>query len=162
MKLTRVANAFDCCKQLSKELTKDKTDYFTQLKHQRSELLMKKSAFTTDRIFVCLGIEDKAEYNVISSTHQRIFYINRTNIPDIKPIKDTHRLYQIQASLLSSEFTISYLPCSCLNCRTNPSDINTYLHKDERNIEKRKFSVRNDDDDNNNDDDISNLTCKEL
>ena len=34
--------------------------------------------------------------------------------------------------------------------------------KDERNIEKRNFGVRNDNDDNDNDDDISNLTCHEL
>ena len=34
--------------------------------------------------------------------------------------------------------------------------------EDERNIEKRKFSIRNDDDDNDNNDDISNLICEEL
>ena len=60
MKLIHVANAFDCYIQLLKELTKDKTNYFTQLKHQRSKLLIKKTTFTTDRTFTSLGIEDKA------------------------------------------------------------------------------------------------------
>ena len=36
------------------------------------------------------------------------------------------------------------------------------MHKDKRNIEKRKIGMRNDDSDNKNDNDISNLTCKEL
>ena len=41
MKLTYVANAFDYYMQLLKELTKDKTNYFTQLKHQYSKVLIK-------------------------------------------------------------------------------------------------------------------------
>ena len=47
LKLTRIANAFDSYTQLSKELTQDKTDYFTQLKEQRSEKILKKLTFTT-------------------------------------------------------------------------------------------------------------------
>ena len=53
------------------------------------------------------------------------------------------KLYQIQAKKCSiNEVCISFLPCSCLKCRANPSNISEYLYKSIRNTQIREIEQR--------------------
>jgi len=145
MKLTRVANAFDCYKLLTPELTKDdsnlsKWDYYV---NTRNQLITEKTTWTTDRTMVCLGVEGIDEYTALTNdpSNQYIFHIDRSNYPDIKPIKDTHQIYQIYPKPNQTSDTkhliVSSLPCSCLSCMIDPTNISSCTYRNERKIERR-------------------------
>ena len=161
MRLTRLENSFDCCEQLAKELTKDNTEICQSRKEQRSDKLQKKTTWTTDRTMVCLGLEDRLEHNVLSSTYNHVFFINREAPPDTYPLRDTQKTCQIQSTLNFNSFIVSDLSCSCPRCRINLSDVENCLCKEHRNIEHRPMRLRSDNDDENSDD-IGNLTIPQL
>ena len=159
-----MANAFDCCDRLSKDLTQTQPDpkWQTHIDNQ-SESIIKKGTWFTDRTMVCLGVEDHSEHLSLSSNHQHIYHIDRENAPDIKPIPQTHKLFQITPERNhasgSKYFITSSLPCSCLPCRKDPTNVESCLCAADRNIEKKLIKQAGENED---DDDITNLLCEDL
>ena len=138
MKLTRVANVSDCYYHLSRELSKDNTRKYQTYINTRSPLIKGKTTWTTDKTFICLGIENRDEYIKLSTNDQNIYHIDRTNIPDIQPVADTQKIYQIHPSINNTNnttsFVTSFLPCSCPKCCIDPTDTTNCQYRQERNI----------------------------
>ena len=96
--------------------------------------------------FIGLGAEDRAEFDMlVAGGEQHIFFTDRVNIPDIKVIPGTSKIYQIQGDLeepgvidTNHSFNLYtvILPCSCPNCRSDPSNINGCLYKNNHNVTK--------------------------
>lgn len=60
----------------------------------------RKTALTTNCTFVGLGTKYRAEFDrVVADGEQHIFFTDRVNIPDIKVIPGTQKIYQIQGNL---------------------------------------------------------------
>jgi len=101
MKYIRVTNANDCYTHLSSLLTKDETNslLWESYKAAKSSKILQKTPWTTDCIFVVLGVEDLDEYTRLTSSSStttpsnHIFYIDRLPKPDIKAIPNTQKTY---------------------------------------------------------------------
>ena len=52
-------------------------------------LIKGKTTWTTDKIFICLGIENRDEYIKLSANNKNIYHIDQTNLLDIQPVADT-------------------------------------------------------------------------
>ena len=103
---------------------------------------------------MCLGIGKISEHTSLSENAdlQCTLYVDRTDALDVKPIKRTHKIFQMfhkpNHNSLPNSFIISYLPCSCVNCLRNLIDWNNYEFsddaddEDEDNDDMRKWTVR--------------------
>ena len=163
MKLTRSSNTFDCYKHLSKELTKTEanSNKWSDLIQYRYPDITKKTTWTTDQTHVCLGVELLDEFNTLSSTYSNIFHIDRDNMPGIKAIPGTQKIYSIFPDISNNEFITSVLPCSCPSCRINPTNISNCIFKNERDIQRKKIREMSDNDDEE-EEDIISLSHAEL
>ena len=168
MKYIRVANAADCHRLLSNELTQDNTDnpIWSRYIATKSPNILQKTTWKTDRTFVALGTEDRDEYNTLTTTptstgSKHIFFINRSPIQDIKPITNTQKIFQIQSTNNKKEFITSFLPCSCSICRKDPNDVHHCEYKAIRNIKINPIQYVPDSSDENNDS-LNNMTVVDL
>jgi len=137
LKYVRVADAWDCYRTLRKQLSKDGSEKLIlgleQHEIDGDERVLKNTTFTTKRTLIGYVTEDVDEFNARSAEQQydHIVFSDRseTLASKMKPVVDTLALSQVQGEVESSTGTgartliTSYLPCSCLVCRTDPSDV---------------------------------------
>ena len=133
----RVADAWDCYRTLCKQLTKDGSEKLIldleQYEIDGDERVLKNTTFTTKRTLIGYVTEDINEFNSKSAEQQydHIVFSDRseTLVSKMKPVVDTLALLYVQGEVEASTGTgtrtliTSYLPCSCLVCRTEPSDV---------------------------------------
>jgi hypothetical protein len=113
---------------------------------------IKNTTYTTRNTYIGFVTENKEEYDRLcaDSEHEHIAYTDRTsNQPDMIPLKDTLLIAQVtgnkekDAETGKWSVTSSYLPCSCLPCRTNPSTASTTCYyKHERNFVKHVIKIK--------------------
>ena len=100
MKLARATNAHDCFRHMTVELTRadNNSVKWNEATTNRSEDIANKTTLTTDRTIACFGIEDIEQHDELSPHYPHLFFIKRiyTDANDIRPIKDTHEIYQFQ------------------------------------------------------------------
>ena len=142
MKYHRCANAFDCYIKLQSDLGKDGTEINNQKwlawEADGDERILNKTPFKTNRTFVGLGTEYKDEYdNLTAQGYKHIIYTNRNDIPDMKAVPQTLKLFQIEGQKTPDangkyKLRTTCLPCSCPNCRDH-KPFQECLYKEIRN-----------------------------
>ena len=149
MKNSRCANAYDCYINLKESLEEDGT----QVRNQRwleweadgDDRILNKTPFKTNRTFIGLGTEHKDEFDtLIGKGHKHIIFTDREDIPDMRAIPATLKLYQIEGqknAMPSGKYQLhtSELPCACSNCR-NHEPIDLCIYKNERKVTKHTVS----------------------
>ena len=120
-----------------------------------------KTAFSSDCTSVCLGVDNAAEHDRLTSSpatsSPNIFFVNRANVPDLKVSKDTQKLFQTQPCANDAtgkqEFIMCFLPCSCANYRNNTNDFENCEFNSTRNAQTRMIKQKK-----SNDEEPSNLS----
>jgi hypothetical protein len=145
-KYERCENALECYKKLRLDLTKkgddDKNKKWKQWEENNDSLLLKKTALTTNRTYIGLGVESKDELKKLQQEgFDHIVHTDRTSIPDMKALKETQKLNQVQ-SHGDDQLLCAILPCSCPPCRKNPQDFGKCLYANERKIRIETRSVK--------------------
>ena len=133
----------ECYLKLTRDLTKDgkQKEMLKLVKYEESgdPRIIKNTMFTTKETHIGFGTEDLAEYNSLSSNpdYKHIVHTPRDNVPDMDTIKGTTLIAQVsgcQHPNAEGKWTIdhSLLPCSCPNCRDDPTDFKSCIFKKER------------------------------
>lgn len=131
LKLDRCDNAFACYIKLRKDLTRsgEEKDISKLLQYEQSnnEGILKNTTFTTRKTHIGYATENKDEYDVLKNdtNFNHIVFTDRQNIADMKAVKDTLKISQLQGQAQPIAdgkwlLTTSFLPCSCPNCRAEP------------------------------------------
>ena len=148
LKYDHVANAMDCYRKLSRDLSKSGEDKnTTKLREYERKVdvnVVENPKLTTRRTRIGFAIKRKSQYEELSanSDYHHIMYTGHTNIPDMKPVNNTLKLSQvsgyIQPDPVSNHWRLSTaeLPCSCPNCRLNPNNITGCSFREVRNMKK--------------------------
>ena len=95
---------------------------------------------------------------------------DRQNVLDMNPILGTQKFYQVQGSINTPEtgkyhLLASNLPCSCLQCRNDPSNSNSgrsCLYKEERKFMNMIVSEKKENDEESDPHGINSLKVAEL
>jgi hypothetical protein len=87
------------------------------------ERVVENRTYRTNRTFIGLGTEDKTELEKLRSEgNNHIIFVDCTNFPDIKPVKDTQKIFEVIGHY-SKEADGSYridtavYGCYCTKCR---------------------------------------------
>lgn len=151
LKGDRCATAFDCYIKLGRDLTKngedEKSSKLLEYENNNDERVIKNTTLTTKKTHIGFGTQDKDQYDSLmqNKTYKHIIFTNRTEIPDMKPTPQTLKISQVQGDREicddgNCKLTTSHLPCSCPQCRHNPSLTEERSYKNVRHIQQH--SVR--------------------
>ena len=84
------------------------------------ERVLENTTFTTHSAYTGYATEDREEYERLSKEHKHVVFTDRENIPDMKMIKGSQKIYHIQGSSTNTgkemKLISSLLPCSCDHC----------------------------------------------
>ena len=146
MKFERCDNALECYRKLRSDLTKkgssEQNKKWSEWEKDGNEKLLKKTPLTTNRTFIGLGLESMEDLHSLQQQgYDHIVFTDQNNVLDMKAIKDTQKIYQLQAQ--GDDMICSALPCSCPPCRSYPSDHNECEYKEERKMRTQKVSKKN-------------------
>ena len=82
--------------------------------------VLENTPFTTHSAYTGYCTEDKEEYERLSKEHNHVVFTDRENIPDMKTIVGSQKLFHVKGSSKNTgkemELVTSLLPCSCDNC----------------------------------------------
>ena len=107
--------------------------------------ILDKTPFKTKRTFIALGIEKLDELNTLCAAgHKHIFLTPRDNVPDMKAVKDTQKIFQMVPVCIDNkpQLIASNLPCSCSKCWENPTNYMSCEYYHERNIKIHKVKEK--------------------
>ena len=65
-----------------------------------------------------------------------MIFINQYNIPDIPPIYNTYKVFQMYPKNISNFITL-FLSCLCLSYHKDSMNTHNFKYKEERNKQKR-------------------------
>lgn len=140
----RCANAWMCFLLLRDQLSKDE---FHELMRKLDECertgdegILKNTTFTCKCTYIGYATEDKQEYETKSRVYEHVVHTDRSEIPDVNVLKDTLKIAQVQGEYkqMNGEWGLvsAKLPCSCQNCRENPTDVDQCSYNQCRGIIK--------------------------
>ena len=109
LKLSRVADVHDCCRQLNPTLTKNTTQKWQSLMSSRSPSMFPKPRGQRTACVLC-GTEDEDECNALEPNCDQVFFVNRNDVPDIHPSPSTQQTHQITLEQNLNSFLCSNLP----------------------------------------------------
>lgn len=118
-----------------------------------NEKILQNTTFTSRNTYVGYITDDKHEFDGLrNAQYEHVLYTDRENPePDMKPLKDTLKLSQVQGDILENlatgkwTITSAHLPCSCPPCRTDPgtSSVNC-LYKSDRKMMQHDIKMKGD------------------
>ena len=143
LKYDRCSNAMDCYLKLTRDLTKDgkQTAMVKMEMYEKNgdPRIIKNTTFTTKETHIGFGTEDIEQYNSLSSNpkYKHIVHTPRDNVPDMDTIKGTTLIAQVSGCRNPNEdgrWTLdhSLLPCSCPECRKDPTDYKSCMFQKDR------------------------------
>ena len=147
LKKDRIATAYDCYTKLSRDIapTSKESQKWDEWEANNDKRIVENSTFKTRRTFIGLVLEDKQEYEKMRNEgHQHVIFTQRDVIPDMLPLENTLKLYQVVPTMTGKtpKFITSFLPCSCPPCRDNPLNWETCEYKKDRNIKIQELKEK--------------------
>lgn len=167
LKNWRCATAWDCYILLKNDLfDKERRDkLFEKLdkyERERDEKILQNTTFTSRNTYVGYVTEDSREFDALQGLpeHEHTVFTERENIePDMKPLKHTLQVSQVQGDIAPNpvtgkwKITSSFLPCSCLHCRNDPGTcFENCLYKLDRKLVQHDVNMKGEGDNSNSDD----------
>lgn len=138
LQFKRCANAMDCYENMTERLAHDGNGklqkQWKKWETEKDKQILTKTFFKTNRTFIGLGVESKEKYDeLIALKKKHIVFTDRENIPDMKAIPGTLKVYQAAGNKSGEKtLTTSERQCSCPQCRFNPENLDTCIYKEER------------------------------
>ena len=133
--------------------------------------IIKNTTFTTKETHIGFGTEDIVEYDSLLSNpdYKHIVHTPRDNVPDMDTIKGTTLIAQVSGCQHPNDegkWTIdhSLLPCSCSNCRDDPTDFKSCIFRKDRETKREIIKLVGESNNNNENDlyDLKALTIPQL
>ena len=124
------ANALDCYLRLTRDLEnmghEKKQEKWLDWEKKKDYNIVEKTVFKSNRTFVGLVVETEEEkQSLLAKNHKHIVLTNRSSIPNMRPIPETLKQFQIQGDYMAIinekgqkqwKLHSSEHPCSCPNC----------------------------------------------
>ena len=133
----------DCYLKLKRDMNKvtnaKKKNSWTQWEEDGNERILDDKTFKTNRTFIGLGVESEEECAFLQSQdYDNIVFTNCTNIPDMKAITGTQKIFQVDGHSTRKDdgtyrLDLAQYSCSCSECRKH-SGIDKCLHKNDRHV----------------------------
>jgi hypothetical protein len=175
LKYFRCATAWDCYIKLKDELVdkERRQKLFAKLdQYERdgSAKVIQNTTYTSRNTYIGYAMQDKHEFEALRNAgHEHAVFTDRENTaPDMKPLKDTLKVSQVQGDIIPNPLTgkwnvtSAFLPCSCLPCRSDPgSSFQNCLYKSDRNLVQHDVNMKGEADNHGGGDDdlgLQNMT----